>query len=72
MGRDGTPAKEISFVSLVAYGPNSDSALTTGVTVSETSQGGSQQCFFEAPRETYLVSSSECPTYAFLSQHRCM
>ena len=30
MGRDGTPAREISFVSLVAYGPNSDSALTMG------------------------------------------
>ena len=26
----GTPAREISFVSLVAYGPNSDSALTMG------------------------------------------
>ena len=30
MGRGGTPAREISFVSLVAYGPNSDSALTMG------------------------------------------
>ena len=30
MGRDGAPAREISFVSLVAYGPNSDSALTMG------------------------------------------
>ena len=30
MGRDGTPAREISFVSLVVYGPNSDSALTMG------------------------------------------
>ena len=28
MGRGGTPARETSFVSLVAYGPNSDSALT--------------------------------------------
>ena len=46
MGRGGTPAREISFVSLVAYGPNSDSALTMGswgVTASETRQGGSQQ-----------------------------
>ena len=31
MGRDGTPAREISFVSLVAYGPKvSDSALAMG------------------------------------------
>ena len=43
MGRGGTPAREISFVSLVAYGPNSDSALIMGVTASETRQGGSQQ-----------------------------
>ena len=42
MGRGGTPAREIRFVSLVAYGPNSDSALTMGVTASETRQGGSQ------------------------------
>ena len=32
MGRDGSPAREISFVSLVAYGHKvSDSALTMGV-----------------------------------------
>ena len=44
MGRDGTPAREISFVSLVVYGPKvSDSALAMGVTASETRQGGSQQ-----------------------------
>ena len=42
MGRGGTPAREISFVSLVAYGPNSDSALTMRVTASKTRQGGSQ------------------------------
>ena len=42
MDRDGTPAREISFVSLVAYGPNSDSALTMEATASETRQGGSQ------------------------------
>ena len=30
MGRDGTSAREIGFVSLMAYGPNSDSALTMG------------------------------------------
>ena len=30
MGRGGTSAREIGFVSLVAYGPNSDSALTMG------------------------------------------
>ena len=41
MGRGGTPARETSFVSLVAYGPNSDSALTMGVTASETRQGNS-------------------------------
>ena len=30
MGRDGAPAREISFVSLVAYGPKvSDSALVS-------------------------------------------
>ena len=35
--------EEISFVSLVAYSPKvSDSALTMGVTASETRQGGSQ------------------------------
>ena len=28
MGKGGTPARETSFVSLVAYGPNSDSAFT--------------------------------------------
>ena len=44
MGRGGTPAREISFVSLLAYGPKvSDSALAMGVTTSETRQGGSQQ-----------------------------
>ena len=45
MGRGGTPAREISFVPLVAYGPKvSDSALAMGVfTASETRQGGSQQ-----------------------------
>ena len=43
MGRDGSPAREISFVSLVAYGLKvSDSALAMGVTASETRQGGSQ------------------------------
>ena len=43
MGRGGAPAREISFVILVAYGPKvSDSALTMGVTASETRQGGSQ------------------------------
>ena len=32
MGRDSAPAREISFVSLVAYGPKvSHSALTIGV-----------------------------------------
>ena len=45
MGRGGTPARKLSFVSLVAYGPKvSDSALAMGVTASETRQGGSQQC----------------------------
>ena len=44
MGRDGAPTREISFVSLVNYGPKvSDSALTLGVTASETRQGSSQQ-----------------------------
>ena len=44
MGRGGAPAREISFVSLVAYSPKvSDSALTMGVTASETRQGSSQQ-----------------------------
>ena len=44
MGRSGSPAREISFVSLVAYGPKvSDSALTMGVTASETRQGGSHR-----------------------------
>ena len=44
VGRGGAPAREISFVSLVAYGPKvSDSALAMGFTASETRQGGSQQ-----------------------------
>ena len=44
MGRGGAPAREISFVSLMAYGPKvSDSALAVGVTASETRQGVSQQ-----------------------------
>ena len=44
MGRGGAPAREISFVSLVVYGPKvSDSAFAMGVTASETRQGGSQQ-----------------------------
>ena len=48
MGRDGTPAREISFDSLVAYGPKvSDSALAMEVTASETRQGGSQQAWME-------------------------
>ena len=43
MGRGDVPAREISFVSLVAYGPKvSDSALAMGVTASETRQGSSQ------------------------------
>ena len=42
MGRGSAPAREISFVFLMAYGPKvSDSALTMGVTASETRQGGS-------------------------------
>ena len=44
MGKGSAPAREISFVSLVAYGPKvSDSALAMGVTASETRQGSSQQ-----------------------------
>ena len=47
MDRDGTSAREINFVSLVAYGPKvSDSALAKGVTASETRQGSSQQTMF--------------------------
>ena len=42
--RGSVLAGKISFVSLVAYGPKvSDSALTMGVTASETRQGSSQQ-----------------------------
>ena len=57
MGRGGTPAREISFVSLVVYGPKvSDSALAMGVTASETRQGGSQQYlrFIEAENISLL------------------
>ena len=44
MGRGGASAREISFVSLMAYCPKvSDSALALGVTASETWQGSSQQ-----------------------------
>ena len=44
MGRGSAPIREISFVSVVAYGPKvSHSALAMGVTVSETRQDGSQQ-----------------------------
>ena len=57
MGRGSAPAWEISFVSLVAYGPRvSDSALTMGVTASETRQGGSQH--FKAVF-MYLTKGSE-------------
>ena len=43
MDRAGAPARETSFVSLVAYGPKvSHSALAMGATASETRQGGSQ------------------------------
>ena len=39
MGWGSAPAREISFVSLMAYGPKvSDSALAIGVTASETRQ----------------------------------
>ena len=47
VGRGGTPAREISFVSFRAYGPNS--ALTMGVTASETRQGSSQQVIVLVP-----------------------
>ena len=62
MGRGS--AREINFISLVAYGPKvSDSALAMGVTASETRQGGSQHhpnelvskspaCCQVAPRST--------------------
>ena len=59
MGSGGTPAREISFVSLVAYGPNSDSALTMGVTASETRQGGSQQDKTIIPK--YVLSMKDTP-----------
>ena len=43
MDRGGAPAREISFVSLMAYGPKvAESALAMGVTASETRQGSSQ------------------------------
>ena len=43
VGRGGTPAREISFVSLMAYGPKvCHSALAMGVTASETRQDSSQ------------------------------
>ena len=48
MGRGDAPAREISFVSLVAYGPKvSHSALAMGVTVSETRQGSDQQKVYD-------------------------
>ena len=60
MARDGTPAREISFVSLVAYGPKvSDSALTMGVTTSETRQGGSQQVFADLVENLEMRSVTE-------------
>ena len=44
MGRVSAPAGEISFVSLVAYGPWSlTQSYPQGVTASKTRQGGSQQ-----------------------------
>ena len=57
MGRGGALAREISFVSLVAYGPKvSDSALAMGVTASETRQGGSQhQENVTFPVESFLT-----------------
>ena len=48
--------REISFVSLVAYGPKvSHSALAMGVTASETRQGSSRQPFIQI---FYLLHSS--------------
>ena len=56
MGRGGASAREIRFVSLMAYGPKvSDSALAMGVTASETKQGGSQQCL------KYMILSLKSP-----------
>ena len=46
MGRGGAPAREISFVSLMVYGPKfSDLALAMGITDSEIRQGGFQHLF---------------------------
>ena len=57
MGRDGAPAREISFVSLVASGPKvSDSALPWGVTTSETRQGGFRSCNNGDPFPTMVYS----------------
>ena len=56
MGRYGTPDREISFVSLVAYSPKvSESALTMGVTASEVRQGYSQQIsFLKSPKIFFM------------------
>ena len=65
MGRGGTSAREISFVSLVAYGSNSDSALTmgAGVTASETRQGGSQHELLVGLLEILEQLLSTCVNY---------
>ena len=55
VGRGGSPAREISFISLVAYGLKvSHSALACGVTASETRQGGSQQYRKWNSQRTYM------------------
>ena len=60
MGRGAARVREISFVSLVASGPKvSDSALTMGVTTSETRQGGSQQVFADLVENLEMRSVTE-------------
>ena len=60
MGKGGTPARETSFVSLVAYGPNSDSALTVRGTASETRQGSSQHTAKKGQGLDLWVSQGIC------------
>ena len=73
MGRGGSPAREISFVSLVAYGPKvSDSGLAMGFTASETSQGGSQHIvifyYLRVERSAYLDSNQSF----FMNYQMCL
>ena len=69
MGRSSALAREISFVSFMAYGPKvSDSALTKGVTASETRQGSSQHMPGTKDKQSMFLSHIDVSLPPFPSQ----